>query len=60
VQARAAGVLSGGLDAMRALIVRTQPLERYEPRGDDAAWRLAAKQLVDLRSDARLSGFGRP
>ncbi|HEY7048513.1 MAG TPA: rhamnulokinase family protein [Jatrophihabitantaceae bacterium] len=50
VQAQAAGVLDGGLDAMRALIVRTQSLERYEPRGDDAAWRLAAKHLADLRT----------
>jgi rhamnulokinase len=57
VQARAAGVLSGGLDALRALVARTQPLERYEPLGDDVPWRLAAKQLADLRADARLAGF---
>lgn len=49
VQARAAGVVAGGLDTLRALIARTQPLVRYEPSGDDDAWRSAAKQLVDLR-----------
>lgn len=31
-QARAAGVLSGGLAESRALIAATQPLHRYEPR----------------------------
>ncbi|MEU4695137.1 rhamnulokinase family protein [Actinoplanes sp. NPDC023714] len=42
VQARAAGVVEGGLDAMRALVRETQRIVRYEPRGDDAAWRAAA------------------
>ncbi|WP_229073465.1 rhamnulokinase family protein [Actinoplanes sp. DH11] len=42
VQARAAGVLGGGLDAMRALVRETQRIVRYEPRGDDALWRAAA------------------
>ncbi|BBH68748.1 carbohydrate kinase [Actinoplanes sp. OR16] len=42
VQARAAGVVEGGLDAMRALVRETQRIVRYEPRGDDAAWQAAA------------------
>ncbi|WP_433831529.1 rhamnulokinase [Actinoplanes sp. CA-015351] len=42
VQARAAGVVEGGLDAMRALVRETQRIVRYEPRGDDAVWRAAA------------------
>jgi rhamnulokinase len=58
VQARAAGVLSGGLDKLRALVARTQPLQSYEPRGDDTAWRIAAEQLAELRADVRLAGFG--
>ena len=31
VQARAAGVVSGDLESMRALLRATQPLRRYEP-----------------------------
>ncbi|MEU4561060.1 rhamnulokinase family protein [Actinoplanes sp. NPDC023936] len=42
VQARAAGVVEGGLDAMRALVRETQRIVRYEPRGDEAVWRAAA------------------
>ncbi|MFC3989272.1 hypothetical protein [Actinoplanes siamensis] len=45
VQARAAGVASGGLDAMRALVRQTQQIVRYEPRGDDAPWRDAAARV---------------
>jgi rhamnulokinase len=50
VQARAAGVVDGGLDSMRSLVRDTQPLRRYEPSGDDARWRVAAKQLADVRA----------
>ena len=50
VQARAAGVIEGGLDSMRRLVRATQPLRRYEPSGDDARWRAAAKQLADVRA----------
>ena len=50
VQARAAGVVEGGLDAMRRLVRATQPLRHYEPSGDDARWRAAAKQLADVRA----------
>ena len=42
VQARTLGALSGGLDDLRALLRRTQPLRRYEPTGDPAAWSTAA------------------
>jgi rhamnulokinase len=31
VQARAAGTVRGGLDELRALVARTQPLRRFEP-----------------------------
>ncbi|SDT47728.1 rhamnulokinase [Actinoplanes derwentensis] len=44
VQARAAGVVEGGLDAMRALVRETQQIVRYEPvvstAWDDAATRV--------------------
>ncbi|MGA5301029.1 rhamnulokinase [Nucisporomicrobium flavum] len=45
VQARAAGTISGDLSAMRALLRETQHIVRYEPRGDDAAWRAAERRL---------------
>ncbi|MFI9082200.1 rhamnulokinase family protein [Streptomyces sioyaensis] len=41
VQARAAGVLNGGLAELRSLLHRTQPLRRYEPRGTSVAWKEA-------------------
>lgn len=40
VQARAHGLV-GDRAAMRRLLARTQPLTRYEPRGDTAGWRAA-------------------
>ncbi|MBG0564643.1 rhamnulokinase [Actinoplanes aureus] len=42
VQARAAGVVEGGLDALRSLVRHTQRIVRYEPRGDDGPWQAAA------------------
>lgn len=45
VQARADG-LAGGLADMRALLVRTQPLTRYLPRGGTARWRDAEARLA--------------
>ncbi|GAA4601539.1 rhamnulokinase [Actinoplanes octamycinicus] len=45
VQARAAGVVTGGLDALRALVRQTQQIVRYEPRGDDAPWAAAAARV---------------
>ncbi|MEU4427172.1 rhamnulokinase family protein [Actinoplanes sp. NPDC024001] len=42
VQARAAGVVDGGLDALRSLVRETQRIVRYEPCGDDGPWRAAA------------------
>lgn len=44
VQARAHGLV-GDRAEMRALVARTQPLRRYEPRGDPAAWRAAEARL---------------
>jgi rhamnulokinase len=41
VQARAYGIVKD-LGEMRALVARTQPLRRYEPHGDEAAWAAAA------------------
>ncbi|MEV2212124.1 rhamnulokinase family protein [Streptomyces sp. NPDC050997] len=45
VQARAHGLV-GDLAEMRELLVRTQPLTRYEPRGDPARWREAQARLA--------------
>ncbi|MFD4970410.1 rhamnulokinase family protein [Streptomyces sp. NPDC058424] len=45
VQARAHGLVGDRAD-MRALLARTQPLVRYEPGGDGAAWRAAEARLA--------------
>jgi rhamnulokinase len=45
VQARAAGVITGDLGALRAVLRETQQIVRYEPGGDPAAWRAAAKRI---------------
>ncbi|PBC59881.1 rhamnulokinase [Streptomyces sp. Tue6028] len=45
VQARAHGQV-GDRAHMRRLLARTQPLRRYEPRGDTAAWRAAEERLA--------------
>jgi rhamnulokinase len=45
VQARALGALHGDLAALRALLRATQPLTRYEPRGDEHAWVEAEQRL---------------
>ncbi|GGL11201.1 rhamnulokinase [Mangrovihabitans endophyticus] len=45
VQARAAGVLHGDLSALRALLRQTRPITRYEPGGDEAAWRCAERRV---------------
>ncbi|QYN38417.1 rhamnulokinase [Pseudonocardia sp. DSM 110487] len=45
VQARALGAVQGDLAALRALLRDTQPLTRYEPRGDEAAWVEAERRL---------------
>jgi rhamnulokinase len=44
VQARAHGAV-GGLEEMRDLVARTQPLRRYEPHGDERAWSQAAARI---------------
>jgi rhamnulokinase len=44
VQARAHGLVGDRAD-MRRLLTRTQPLTRYEPRGDTARWRAAQERL---------------
>lgn len=44
VQARAHGIV-GDLTDMRRLLVRTQPLTRYEPRGGTERWRAAEARL---------------
>ncbi|MBC7269472.1 MAG: rhamnulokinase [Streptomyces sp.] len=44
VQARADALVGDRTD-MRHLLVRTQPLTRYEPRGDAERWRAAAARL---------------
>ncbi|MEU8573024.1 rhamnulokinase [Streptomyces asoensis] len=45
VQARAHGSVGDRAD-MRRLLARTQPLTRYEPRGDSGPWREAAARLA--------------
>ncbi|MGW4819126.1 rhamnulokinase [Streptomyces sp. NPDC004227] len=45
VQARAHGLVGDRAD-MRALLARTQPLVRYAPGGDGAAWRAAEDRLA--------------
>ena len=45
VQARAHGLV-GDLASGRRLLARTQPLTRYEPRGDTAPWREAQARLA--------------
>ena len=45
VQARTAGVVNGGLEAMRTLLRETVRIVRYEPGGDPAAWRSAERRL---------------
>ncbi|MBC9724901.1 rhamnulokinase family protein [Streptomyces sp. TRM68367] len=47
VQAWADGLV-GDLAGMRELLVRTQPLTRYEPRGDTARWRAAQARLAGV------------
>jgi rhamnulokinase len=47
VQARAAGVVGPDLADLRALVRSTQPLRRYEPAGDPAAWQAAADRLAN-------------
>ncbi|WP_051799007.1 rhamnulokinase [Catenuloplanes japonicus] len=45
VQARAAGATGPSLSDLRALLRDAQPLVRYEPTGDQAAWDAAATRL---------------
>ncbi|MEU6073765.1 rhamnulokinase family protein [Micromonospora sp. NPDC047074] len=45
VQGRAAGVVGGDLPALRALLRDSQHLVRYEPRGDQRAWRAAEERM---------------
>ncbi|MFD0318768.1 rhamnulokinase [Streptomyces flavalbus] len=45
VQARADGLVGDRTD-MRLLLKRTQPLTRYEPRGDTERWHAAAARLA--------------
>jgi rhamnulokinase len=46
VQARSHGLV-GDLAGGRRLLTRTQPLTRYEPRGDTAPWRQAQARLTE-------------
>lgn len=45
VQARAHGDTGELLAGLRALVARTQPLSRYEPRGTTRAWRASGQRL---------------
>ncbi len=46
VQARAAGVLGGGLAELRGLLRATAPLRHHEPMGDAGAWDRAAARIA--------------
>jgi sugar (pentulose or hexulose) kinase len=46
VQARALGAAPGDLAGMRALLRATQPLRRYPPSGDAAAWAAAEQRIT--------------
>ena len=50
VQARAAGVVSGGPGELRALLRATQEVRPYRPSGDPAAWDAAEQRIVTSRS----------
>ncbi|MFD8455732.1 rhamnulokinase [Streptomyces antimycoticus] len=58
VQARAAGVITGGLSELRALLHSTQPLRQYEPTGDHSAWDRAAARLGDAQVTRAATGLG--
>ena len=45
VQARAIGVIGGGLDDLRSLLRRTQRLVRYEPAGEGGSWAAAEARV---------------
>jgi rhamnulokinase len=45
VQARALGSAPDDLDGMRALVRASQPLRRFEPRGDGSRWQAASGRL---------------
>jgi rhamnulokinase len=47
VQARAAGIIDGGLGALRAVLRDTQQIVRYEPQGAATIWQAAASRLAD-------------
>ncbi len=47
VQARAAGVVEGGLAELRSLLRATQGLRHHEPTGGRAAWERAAARVAD-------------
>ena len=47
VQARALGAVGPDLRALRALLRATQPLRRYEPRGNLRAWDAAERRLFE-------------
>jgi len=46
VQARTLGAVGPDLAALRSLVRRTQPVRRYEPRGDQGPWAAAAARLA--------------
>jgi rhamnulokinase len=46
VQARAAGVVPGGLSELRALVAGSGGLRRYQPAGDPSGWDAAAARLL--------------
>ncbi|MCM2430529.1 rhamnulokinase [Streptomyces sp. RKAG337] len=53
VQARAAGVIGGGLADIRSLLRATQPLRRHEPTADRTRWNEAAARTTGTQDAVR-------
>jgi rhamnulokinase len=49
VQARALGVVQGGLAELRELAAASSEIRRYEPASEPSPWRRAAARLDSLR-----------
>ena len=54
VQARALGAVTGGRDALRALLRATQDLQRYEPSGDATRWAEAEQRVAAAQAPAEV------
>jgi rhamnulokinase len=60
VQARAHGVVGGGLVDLRAVVRSSFHVTEYRPRAASAAWESAATRFATLRSASAVHPAGRP